>query len=209
LLNILPHSVAEQLKHDTGVVAESYNDVTVLFADIVDFTSFTSRVSPSVLVNTLNSIFLRFDGLAERYGLEKIKTIGDAYMVVGGLPSSRTDHVEAIAEMALAMQASIADIGDREGEQFVLRIGVSSGPAIAGVIGAKKFTYDLWGDTVNTASRMESLGMPGRIQVCAATYERLRQRYIFDERGEIYVKGKGAMTTYFLIGRQRTCNGVR
>jgi class 3 adenylate cyclase len=203
LLNILPQPIAEQLKHDSGVVAESYDNVTVLFADIVDFTSFASRVSPSALVNTLNSIFLRFDGLAERYGLEKIKTIGDAYMVVGGLPSSRADHAEAIAEMALAMQASIADISARKGEEFVLRIGVSSGPAIAGVIGAKKFTYDLWGDTVNTASRMESLGLPGRIQVCPATYERLRHRYIFDERGEIYVKGKGAMTTYFLIGCSR------
>lgn len=204
LLNILPRPIAERLKQNTGIVAESYDDVTVLFADIVDFTSFTSRVAPTELVHILNTIFSRFDALAERYGLEKIKTIGDAYMVVGGLPEARADHAEAIAEMALTMQESIADISARYGEQFVLRIGVSSGPAIAGVIGAKKFTYDLWGDTVNTASRMEALGAPGRIQVSETTYERLNHCYSFDERGAIDVKGKGAMRTYFLTGRRQS-----
>jgi adenylate cyclase len=201
LLNILPGPIAARLKQEHVLIAESFADVTVLFADIVDFTPLAARVAPAELVGILNDIFSRFDELAEWHGLEKIKTIGDAYMVVGGLPLSRPDHAEAVAEMAIDMQQAIDEFSTERGEPFELRIGISSGPAIAGVIGTKKFSYDLWGDTVNTASRMEALGQGGRIHVSAATYEHLREQYQFAERGPLQVKGKGEMITYFLTGR--------
>jgi len=175
--------------------------VTVLFADIVDFTSLATRVAPVELVGILNDIFSRFDELAERHGLEKIKTIGDAYMVVGGAPLPRPDHAAAVVDMALDMQQAIEQFSAERGAPFNLRIGISSGPAIAGVIGTKKFSYDLWGDTVNMASRMESLGQAGSIQVSAATYARLWDQYQFKERGPLQVKGKGELITYFLTGR--------
>ena len=202
LLNILPEAIAQRLKRYPSTIADTFEAVSVLFADIVGFTEFSARTSPTELVLVLNLIFSKFDQLAERHGLEKIKTIGDAYMVVAGLPTPRPDHAIAIAEMALDMQAEMVRIGEDTGEAFKLRIGINSGPVIAGVIGIKKFVYDLWGDTVNIASRMESQGVDGAIQVTAATYELLRDKYLFEERGVISVKGKGDMNTYLLTGRQ-------
>lgn len=202
LLNILPKAIADQLKQNSGYVAERFEDATVLFADIVGFTPMSARISPEELVNLLNEIFSTFDQLADQYDLEKIKTIGDAYMVAGGLPTVRSDHVEAIAHMALDMKRAIACQAKHLGEPFQVRIGINTGPVIAGVIGIKKFIYDLWGDTVNTASRMESQGQPGCIQVTANTYDRLQGKFLFEERGIIQVKGKGEMMTYFLKGRR-------
>jgi len=200
LLNILPQAIAERLKQDQSIIADTFAEVTVLFADIVGFTQISSQISPSELVSLLNEIFSTFDRLAEKHGLEKIKTIGDAYMVVGGLPMPRSDHAEAIAEMALDMQQAIAEFSNTHKQDFRIRIGIHSGPVVAGVIGIKKFIYDLWGDTVNTASRMESHGLPGRIQVTSAIYERLQDKYLLQSRGTIEVKGKGEMNTYFLTG---------
>ncbi|WP_449417695.1 adenylate/guanylate cyclase domain-containing protein [Phormidium nigroviride] len=202
LLNILPYAIAERLKRGESTIADSFADVTVMFADLVGFTKLSAHLSPAELVELLNEIFSAFDQLAEFYGLEKIKTIGDAYMVVGGLPTPQADHAEAIAEMALDMQAKIAQMPPQAGQPLSIRIGINTGPVEAGVIGTKKFTYDLWGDTVNTANRMESHGLPGAIQVTVATYERLCDKYIFEERGTIPVKGKGDMTTYLLTGRK-------
>ncbi|MEG4574776.1 adenylate/guanylate cyclase domain-containing protein [Microcoleus sp. N3A4] len=202
LLNILPEAIAHRLKQSSDTIADTFADVTVLFADIVGFTQLSSRISPSDLVGLLNEIFSAFDQLAEKHGLEKIKTIGDAYMVVGGLPTPRPDHAEAIVEMALDMQETIEKFSCDHGESIKLRIGINSGAVVAGVIGIKKFIYDLWGDTVNTASRMESHGLPGYIHVTSATYELLQDKYIFENRGTIEVKGKGEMTTYFIKGRQ-------
>ncbi|HLO49756.1 MAG TPA: adenylate/guanylate cyclase domain-containing protein [Kamptonema sp.] len=202
LLNILPYAIAQRLKQGESTIADSFADVTVMFADLVGFTKLSAHLSPAELVELLNEIFSAFDQLAELYGLEKIKTIGDAYMVVGGLPTPRPDHAEAIAEMALDMQAKIAQMPPKADQTLSIRIGINTGPVEAGVIGTKKFTYDLWGDTVNTANRMESHGIPGAIQVTVATYERLSDKYIFEERGVIPVKGKGDMMTYLLTGRK-------
>ncbi|HEY9822481.1 MAG TPA: adenylate/guanylate cyclase domain-containing protein [Candidatus Sericytochromatia bacterium] len=201
LLNTLPQAIAERLKKGQRTIAESFEEVTVMFADLVDFTKYSAQTSPTELVEMLNVIFSKFDQLAEHHGLEKIKTIGDAYMVVAGLPTARPDHAQAIAEMALDMQEAIAQYNTDTGQAFKIRIGINSGPVVAGVIGIKKFSYDLWGDTVNIASRMESQGIPSCIQVTAATYERLRDRYLFEERKPIQVKGKGEMTTYILKDR--------
>jgi class 3 adenylate cyclase len=203
LLNILPEPIADRLKQETSTtIAEDFAEVSVMFADIVGFTQMASSLSPIELIDLLNQIFSAFDRLSEKHGLEKIKTVGDAYMVVGGLPTRRTDHAEAIAEMALDIQSAIAKFREETGKDFNIRIGINTGPVVAGVIGIKKFSYDLWGDTVNIASRMESHGIPGQVQVTPATYERLREQYLFQERGAIQVKGKGEMTTYFLIGRK-------
>jgi adenylate cyclase len=202
LLNILPAPIAERLKSAPHVIADAFPDVTVLFADIVGFTPLSTLLSPADIVNLLNRLFSTFDELADHYGLEKIKTIGDAYMAVGGLPLPRPDHAEAVADMALAMRQAIAPFVSEIGDPFSIRIGINTGPVVAGVIGIKKFSYDLWGDTVNIASRMESQGLAGRIQVTSATYERLRDAYCFEERGVIYVKGKGPVRTYFLLGRK-------
>src|ERR687886_242242 len=202
LLNILPEPIAERLRLEPSTIADSFEEVSVLFADLVGFTEFSAHRSATQTVEFLNVIFSQFDQLAERHGLEKIKTIGDAYMVVAGLPTPRKDHAEAIAEMALDMQQAIAKVSAETGVPFSIRIGINSGPVVAGVIGLKKFSYDLWGDTVNTASRMESKGIPGTIQVTVQTYERLRDKYLFKKRGVILVKGKGEMTTYLLIGRK-------
>lgn len=203
LLNILPKPIAERLKRGESTIADSFADVTVMFADLVGFTKLSAHLSPAELVELLNEIFSAFDSLAEQYRLEKIKTIGDAYMVVGGLPTPRPDHAEAIAEMALDIQAKIVQIPTKGGQPLSIRIGINTGPVEAGVIGTKKFTYDLWGDTVNTANRMESHGIPGAIQVTVATYERLQDKYLFAERGMIPIKGKGDMMTYLLTGRKR------
>ncbi|MDF0552459.1 adenylate/guanylate cyclase domain-containing protein [Kamptonema sp. UHCC 0994] len=202
LLNILPAAIVENLKKGEGSAAERFDSATVLFADIVDFTSIAARISPLELVNLLNQIFSKFDQLTEKHGLEKIKTVGDAYMVAGGLPVPRADHLEAIANMALDIQSAIANFQTDIGQPFEIRIGIHTGPVVAGVIGTKKFTYDLWGDTVNVASRMESQGLPGYIQVTAAIYDRLKNRYVFEERGAIAIKGKGEMNTYWLKGKK-------
>ncbi len=200
LLNILPLSIAERLKQDTSAIAEHFDDVTILFADLVGFTPLSTRIKPAELVNLLNEIFSTFDELTEKHGLEKIKTIGDAYMVAGGLPVPKPDHAEAVAQMALDMQGAIAHFQAKYSQQLQIRIGINTGSVVAGVIGTKKFIYDLWGDAVNVASRMESSGVPGKIQVTEATYERLKERYEFEKRGQVAVKGRGDMTTYWLVG---------
>jgi class 3 adenylate cyclase len=199
LRNVLPDPVIERLKAGE-TIADRFEAATVLFADIANFTPRAERVAPERLVAMLHEIFTRFDALCARHGLEKIKTIGDAYMVVGGVPTPRHDHVEAVAELALAMRAALATMPDAD--DLELRIGIHTGPVVAGVIGQRKFAYDLWGDTVNTASRMESHGQPGRIQTTAAVYAALRDLYAFEPRGAIPVKGKGELEAYFLIGRR-------
>jgi class 3 adenylate cyclase len=203
LLNVLPAPIAERLKAGEGVIADAFPEVTVLFADIVDFTRRSRRIGPAQVVAALNELFSAFDRLAQRQRLEKIKTIGDAYMVAGGLPQPRPDHAQAIAEMALAMQAEVTRRTDPSGQPLQVRIGIDTGPVEAGVIGTSKFSYDLWGDTVNTASRMESHGMAGCIQVTERTYQRLRNGYRFQRRGPIQVRGMGEMVTWFLVGRNR------
>jgi class 3 adenylate cyclase len=207
LLNILPHPIAQKLKQAEAentdyTIADSFTNVTVLFADIEGFTKLSEQVAPVELVSWLNQIFSHFDRLAEKHGLEKIKTIGDAYMVVGGLPLPRADHAEAIADMAIEMQQAVDCFTTTQNAPFKIRIGINTGPVVAGVIGIKKFIYDLWGDTVNTASRMESHGIAGCIQVTATTFELLQEKYLFEERGAIAIKGKGEMIVYFLKGRK-------
>ena len=203
LLNILPRSVADQLKQDQSTVAEQFDRATFLFADIVGFMPSSSTVPPEKVVQLLNQIFSIFDRLTEKYGLEKIRTIGDSYFVAGGLPLRRDNHAEAIADMALEMQAAIVEFSWPNGEPLNLRIGINTGgPVVAAVIGLKKFAYDVWGDAVNIASRMESQGAAGKIQVTAATYECLKERYQLEKRGTIVVKGKGEMQTYWLAGKK-------
>ncbi|WP_228053782.1 adenylate/guanylate cyclase domain-containing protein [Nodosilinea sp. LEGE 07298] len=202
LLNILPAAIAGELMQTKASVPQHFDEVTILFADIVGFTSLSNRLSPIRLVDLLNQIFSAFDGLAEQLGLEKIKTIGDAYMVAAGLPTPKDDHAEAIAEMALAMQQVTTSFQAELGEPIEIRIGINTGVVVAGVIGTKKFIYDLWGDAVNVASRMESSSEPGQIQVTAATYERLKDLYQFEKRGCISVKGRGEMETYWLRGHR-------
>ncbi len=203
LLNILPEPVAQRLKAGEVVIADGYADVTILFADIVDFTKLAARTKPQQLVDLLNQLFSAFDRLTRRHGLEKIKTIGDAYMVVGGLPLARADHAAAIAEMALQMHAEAARVGQELGVPLRLRIGIDSGPVVAGVIGEQKFAYDLWGDAVNTASRMESHGVADHTQLTESAYQRLKENYLCEKRGTISVKGKAEMTTYFLAGKKK------
>ncbi len=201
LHNILPETVVGKLKKESGVIAEDHPDVTVLFADIVGFTELSSKISAHRLVTILNDIFSAFDGLAEKFGMEKIKTIGDAYMAVGGISESRDDHPIAIADMALEMIEVVSNFSSANGTKLNIRVGLSTGPVMAGVVGLKKFIFDLWGDTVNVASRMESLGIPGNIQVSPSTYQRLQNDFIFEKRGIIHVKGKGEMPTYYLLGK--------
>jgi class 3 adenylate cyclase len=203
LLNMVPASIAARLKQTQGVIADAFPEVTVLFADLVDFTPRSQQIAPEQVVQFLNELFSVFDRLAQRHGLEKIKTIGDAYMVAGGLPDPRPDHAEAAAEMALAMREEVAGRSDPSGRPLQVRIGIDTGAVVAGVIGTSKFSYDLWGDTVNTASRMESDGVAGHIQVTARTFQCLRDGYRFERRGSILVKGKGEMVTYFLLGRNQ------
>ena len=200
LINILPKPIALRLQAKQGVIADSFSDVSVLFADLVGFTDFSNQKTPRELVELLNLIFSEFDQLTERHGLEKIKTIGDAYMVVGGLPMPREDHDLAIGRMALDMQEAINRYNTQCQEKLSLRIGINIGPVVAGVIGLTKFIYDLWGDTVNVASRMESSSIPGKIQVTEVVYQRLRSQFLFEERGSIPIKGKGEMLTYLLLG---------
>ena len=200
LLNVLPAPIAERLKRGQRPIADGFPRVSVLFADIVGFTKMSERVTPGDLVERLNRIFSSFDDLADKLKLEKIKTIGDAYMVAGGLHSHEYDHAQSIAEMALGMQRRASEFGREFGEALSIRIGVHTGPVVAGVIGKRKFIYDVWGDTVNTASRMESHGEPGMIHVTEDTRQLLKDMYELTSRGEINVKGKGPMRTWFLLG---------
>jgi adenylate cyclase len=207
LLNVLPAPVASRLKRNDQVIADRFAEATVLFADIVDFTPLSASLPPEELVKLLDEVFTGFDRLADSYRLEKIKTIGDSYMVAGGVPMPRPDHCEAVAAMALDM------LRDCEGravgsQRLRIRIGIATGPVVAGVIGRRKFIYDLWGDTVNAASRMESHGVPGSIQVTAPVYEKLRTRYEFEPRGTIQVKGMGPTATWLLLSR-RTVSPAR
>jgi class 3 adenylate cyclase len=200
LLNVLPGPIAERLKAGEAPLADAFSDCTVLFADIVGFTPLSTRLDAADLVGVLNDIFTRFDQLAEELGLEKIKTIGDSYMVASGIPLPRDDHALAMAHMALGMREVIQSLGELHGHRIGVRIGLHSGPAVAGVIGERKFIYDLWGDTVNIAARMESHGVPGEIQVSEATYGLIKDDTEVEDRGEIDVKGKGRMRTYLLRG---------
>jgi len=199
LLNVLPARIAEQLKaHPGRTIAERFEGVTALFADIVDFTPLTSRLNPEFAVELLNEVFTAFDAMAARHEVEKIKTIGDGYMVVAGAPVPRDDHCDAVARLALDMRDYMNSRVADDGTKLRMRIGINSGNAVGAVVGSSKFTYDLWGDAVNVASRMESSGEPGRIQVARGAYERLKDKYVLVPRGEIDVKGKGEMETWFL-----------
>lgn len=203
LLNVLPASIARRLKAGERPLADRFEEAAVLFADMVGFTPMSEHLTPEEVVEMLDGLFSEFDVMAERRQLEKIKTVGDAYMVVGGLPEPRPDAAEAVAEMALEMQEMVAGYRTPLGESLRLRIGIDIGPVVAGVIGRRKFTYDLWGDTVNTASRMESHGIPGHIQVTPNAYERLRHHYRFQPREPMEVKGKGRIVPYLLLGRDQ------
>ena len=200
LLNILPEPIAIRLKRQETNIADGHADVTVMFADIVNFTHMSEEMSPNETVHLLNDIFSEFDMLAEKYGIEKIKTIGDAYMAAGGLRSTSAQYVDAMADMALQMQAFVSRYTAPNGEKMSLRVGLATGAVVAGVIGRRKFSYDLWGDTVNIAARMSSEAQPGLTQVDAVTYRRLHNRYSFDEMQQIHVKGKGQMQVYNLLG---------
>ncbi len=201
LNNVLPVSIAARLKQDSGIIAEAFASASVLFADIVGFTTFSEQVTPQELVDVLNGVFSRFDELVDEFGLEKIKTVGDAYMVASGIPTPLEDHAERLAGFALAIRDALEAYNLEMGTDLRLRIGLSSGPVVAGVIGKRRFLYDLWGDSVNTASRMESHGRPGAIQISEATRALLDGKFLIAERGLIDVKGKGPMRTYFLVGR--------
>ena len=200
LLNILPVSIAERMKRGETRIAERFDQVTVLFADIVGFTTLSSTMEPNALLNLLDAVFSDFDSIVEKYRLEKIKTIGDAYMLAAGLPDTAEDHTKAMAEAALEMLALSELLCLADGTRLQFRIGIHLGNVVAGVIGTKKFAYDLWGDTVNTASRMESHSEAGKIHVSEEVYEALKEKFVFEERGEIDIKGKGTMRTWFLKG---------
>ena len=202
LLNILPHAIAERLKRGERTIAERFAEVTVLFADIVDFTSLSNQTDPEELVALLNDLFSRFDRLTELHGLEKIKTIGDSYFVVGGLPVPCPGHAEAVAEMALAMLVATADLNRERGTSLQIRVGLNSGPVVAGVIGRKKFTYDLWGTAVNLASRMQSSGLPNHVHLSEGTRRLLRDKFHVTERGTVICKGLGEVRSYLLEGKK-------
>jgi class 3 adenylate cyclase len=201
MLNILPRPIADRLKRGEKNISGSYPDVSILFSDLVGFTKMSSQVSATDLVKLLNDLFTRFDKRAESLGLEKIKTIGDAYMAVGGVPIPRPDHAELCADMALGMFQDLQDFNKQNGSELNMRIGINSGPVVAGVIGFTKFSYDLWGNTVNTASRMESTSPHGRVQVSPSTYEALKTSFSFEDGGLMECKGLGEIRTHLLIGR--------
>jgi adenylate cyclase len=199
LLNVLPREIAARLKAGERIIADHHPSVSILFADLVGFTTLTNVLSPNEMVELLNEIYSHFDSLLEEHDVEKIQTIGDNYMIASGLPRPRADHAQVLARLALEMNsyiASLAPVGDR---RLAFRFGINSGPVIAGVIGHKKFAYDVWGDTVNTASRMESQGAPGKIQITRATYELLKNDFLCESNGPLTVKGKGQMETWFLV----------
>ncbi len=202
LLNILPRSIADRLKADPGTIADQFAEATILFADIVDFTPLSEGLRPAEVVDLLDHLFTHFDLLAERYGVEKIKTIGDAYMVAAGVPTPRSDHAKVMALMALDMRESMRSQDAVGHLGMEIRIGLNSGPVVAGVIGRKRFLYDLWGDAVNMASRMESHGTPGQIQVTQATYELLKDDFQLERRGTVPIKGKGDVETWYLVSRR-------
>ena len=200
LLNILPRPIAERLKAATQTIADHFAAASVLFADVVDFTPLSQRLQPAEVVGILDRLFSRFDALVEMHGLEKVKTIGDCYMAAAGVPDPHTDHARRAALLALDMRDEVATWAVGDQPRLELRIGINSGPVIAGVIGTKRFLYDLWGDAVNTASRMESHGTPGEIQITRETYELLKEEFVCRRRGTILVKGKGQLETWYLVG---------
>jgi adenylate cyclase len=207
LANILPASIASRLKDPTRtIIADKYDDASILFADIAGYTKRASDTAPTELVRFLDTLYTDLDALVDRHGLEKIKTSGDSYMVVSGVPNPRSDHLQALACLALDMADAVADLKDPEGREIPLRIGLAAGPVVAGVVGSRKFFYDVWGDAVNVASRMESTDVEGRIQVPQSVYERLKDDYVLEERGKVDIKGKGLMHTWYLVARR---NGDR
>jgi adenylate cyclase len=210
LLNVLPQAIVERLKARPAttidgfpeIIADGFPEATILFAGLHDFSRLTENMAATELVTLLNDVYSGFDTIVQKLGLEKIKIVGESYMIAAGVPTARPDHAEAIAEAALALQQEIVRHDAPSEETFCLRIGVNTGPVVAGVIGKTKFSYDVWGETVNTAWHMETYGAPGRIQVNETTYARLRTKYLFEDRGEFYVKEKGELKTYFLKGRK-------
>jgi adenylate cyclase len=203
LANILPTSIARRLKDPARtIIADKFDDASILFADIAGYTKRASDTTPTDLVRFLDTLYTDLDALVDRHGLEKIKTSGDSYMVVSGVPEPREDHIEALACLALDMADAVADLKDPQGRAVPLRIGLAAGPVVAGVVGARKFFYDVWGDAVNVAARMETTDVAGRIQVPQDVYERLNHAFLLEERGEVDVKGKGVMHTWYLVGRR-------
>nr|WP_232425803.1 adenylate/guanylate cyclase domain-containing protein [Mycobacterium sp. JS623] len=203
LTNILPSTIAQRLKDPSrNIIADKYDDASILFADIAGYTKRASDTPPSDLVRFLDRLYTDLDALVDRHGLEKVKTSGDSYMVVSGVPEPRDDHVEALACLALDMAEAVADLKDPQGREVPLRIGLAAGPVVAGVVGTRKFFYDVWGDAVNIAARMETTDVEGRIQVPQNVYERLNHEFLLEERGEVDIKGKGVMTTWYLVGRR-------
>lgn len=202
LLNVLPESIANRLKADERTIVDAISEATIFFSDLVGFTPLAASMPPEKLVGFLNEVFSEMDRLAEKYGLEKIKTIGDAYMVAAGVPDARPDHASAMADFALELVEVLPKVAEASGMPVRLRIGMHTGPVVAGVIGTKKFAYDLWGDTVNTASRMESSGIENRIHLSEAMMTKLGEGYDFEARGPIEIKGKEPMETWFLVGRK-------
>jgi guanylate cyclase len=209
LLNVLPREIAEQLKEDTATIANRFESISILFADIVGFTPMFQEMDPEQTVELLNRLFSYFDTLVERLGVEKIRTIGDSYMAAAGVPTPRPDHATALAEMAIEIRDHVRSTPSSNGHHVDLQIGINSGPAVAGVIGSKKFQYDVWGDAVNIASRMESHGIPGRIQITEATRNLIEDEFVCTPRGEIDVKGRGRMNTWFLEQRVDPPKGAK
>ena len=203
LTNILPATIAERLKDPSrNIIADKYDDASILFADIAGYTKRASDTPPGDLVRFLDRLYTDLDALVDRHGLEKVKTSGDSYMVVSGVPQPRDDHIEALACLALDMADAVADLKDPQGREVPLRIGLAAGPVVAGVVGARKFFYDVWGDAVNVAARMETTDVEGRIQVPHNVYERLNHAFVLEERGEVDIKGKGVMHTWYLVARR-------
>jgi guanylate cyclase len=204
LLNILPKEIAEILKNRGGTIADHYDQVTILFADLVNFTPLSTELAPNEMVGLLNQIFTHFDSLVDQCGVEKIETVGDEYMAACGVPRANPNHAQHIARLALEMRSYMASFPAYNGRQLEIRIGIHSGPIVAGVIGRKKFAFELFGDTVNTANRMQSHGVPGKIHITRATYELLKDEFTCEPRGKVMVKGKGEMETWFLVGVKPT-----
>ena len=198
LLNILPEAIAQQLKAEPGVIAERFDSVSVLFSDIVGFTPLSEVLSPERMVAWLNDVYSEFDALTQQHGVEKIRTIGDGYMAASGVPHAREDHAIALTQLALDMRDHFSTLPEVNGRRVNFRIGINSGPVVGGVIGTHKFQYDIWGDTVNTAARMESHGEPGRVHVSGATHALIDGSFVCESRGDIEVKGKGSMSTWFV-----------
>jgi adenylate cyclase len=203
LSNMLPASIAERLKDPArNIIADKYDDAAVLFADIAGFTERASDIAPDKLIRDLDRLYTDFDALVDKHGLEKIKVTGDSYMVVSGVPHPRPDFVEALADLALDMAETLSGLRDSRGQPLPMRIGLATGPVVAGVVGSRRFFYDVWGDAVNVASRMESTDSVGQIQVPEEVYQRLKDGYVLQERGVVEVKGKGVMRTWYLVGRK-------